>query len=179
MKVVKHDYDRRRHGEPPEERRHRVEQAEALGFRVGVERVRQVRQPLCELRDKTREVATKRRDLIRQRVDRTPGDIRPQRLDERLVRDTKILIATAVQNDRAFSVRTTSDLRGETRFAYARLTRDQRRSPLASRRGLPRDPKSVLFRRSANEPYLTFNGKRVRQRETGINRQIPRDLRRA
>ncbi len=76
-------------------------------------------------------------------------------------------------------MRTTRDLRGQTRFAYAGLARDQRHSPLARRRVLPRDPKSVLFRRAANELHLAFTTQRARQREIGIDRQIPRDLQHA
>ena len=91
VKIVENQHDRRLGRLLGQQRRHRLEEQEALGVGLSFRCLRKVGQALRELRQQARELCLGG-DLVEQMVGRRRGDPMAESLDERLVGDEGILV---------------------------------------------------------------------------------------
>ena len=140
LEVVQHEQDRCRRRRVVEDDRHRLEEPVALGGGIvgGLGRHGHDK-ALGQLGQQSGQLRGLERELAAERLDRHAHDVRPDRLDERLVRHQRLLVAVAVEDD-ALPCRSLGDLSREPRLADAGLADDEGELPHAPS---PRTPPEV------------------------------------
>ena len=107
------------------------------------------------------------------------GDVRAQRLDDRLVRHDRFFVTTPVEHDGTVRVRATRELAHEARLADARLAGDQRYLPRTVGRLRPRPFERAELSLAAGERLVVAREGRERQGESagkGLDRLQGRKL---
>ena len=144
MHVVEHEQHGRRLARGLQQRRRGFQRTKPLALGLGQCRQGHAGQPRVERRQQPHEVARARAELDAQLVDRAGGDVRAQRLRERLRGSGETLVAAPVQHNPALLASVRSDLGRQARLADAGLAADQDalappRDGVGPRRLQPRD----------------------------------------
>ena len=135
MQVVEDEHERFVDGAGGQPGAHGVEEAVALGLGVGADRKRQARDPLAQLRHQPGQLPAIATQTARQ--SRGVVDEVAERLHERLVRHSQVLIAAPSQHHGAFVIDLLGQFGGQAGLAHPRLAGHQRNPQPARGRFLP------------------------------------------
>ena len=159
VQVVQDQHERPPRRGPLEQLGEGVEHPGAVSLRVGGGLARAARRELPE--------------AVREHV----GDReRRQRLREWLIRRRRIILAAAVQYERAALLNRVRELRQQPGLAYARLTGDQRDAALAAARACERLVQASARRLSPCESTIPSRSETLRQRQAGRGRRSRSEL---
>jgi hypothetical protein len=150
-----------------------VEEPIPLGVRVGPQRRREARDPLAQLGNQPHQLPAIATETVGQRR-RVIGEV-AQRLDERLVGHTEVLIAAPGQHHGPFVMNRTCEFGRQPRLAHPRLAGHQRHPQLASRCFLPQLPQPCKLAVPPDEDPPDV-GQEGWQRDRGLRERLPTDL---
>ena len=171
--VVENHHDRLRSRDPGEQRGEHLEQSVALGLslrlavgeaddhRIARRGNRHLGQSTDELRKRVDEVGLKTMERFAERRWGARGDVRTERLDDRLVRHDRFFVTTPVEHDGTVRVRVPREFAHEARLADTGLAGDQRDLPRTISRLRPRAFERIELNLAA--------GKRLVVRANGVS----------
>jgi hypothetical protein len=177
VQVFQYEHERGARGRLREQRRDRLEHQVAARLEIAWRDRRFAGGRRGELRDQSRQLAGARAQREAVLVQLDVAGVVPQRLDERLVRDQRLLMAPRVEHG-ALIVRRARELADQARLADPGLARHQDQPAAARTRLLPGRPQDVELRLTSNERRALGGrkqrGQRDARRGTACGRRLVR-----
>jgi hypothetical protein len=175
LEIVEHEQQGCFPGRAGEPGGNGVEEAVAFRLRVGLQRSRQVGQPLGQLGGQAHKLPAMAAEALAQPVRRRVVDEVAQSLQERLVGDAQILVAAAGQHDAALGVSHLSEFGREPGLSHSRLPGEQGHPELSGRRSLPQllEPLQVVVASHEDPPNV---GQEGRHRDGRLREWLPAHL---
>ena len=170
VQVVDHQQGRACGRDPREQGGDRLEQAVPLRLLVADRRQRAFGDPAEQLGEQTREVLLEPVQALVQRGGRVRGHVRLQCLDERLVRDDRVLVAASVEDGAVLLGDDARELAHEAGLADPRLAGDECDAPDPFPRSLPRARETFELARASRELVAAAGKRRAHRREAAGER---------